>query len=115
MSRSEYYRQPLRLTDISYIEKHGEGATMKPWVWIIWIASGPLLGTIFQQLYIFVSVRSTSPPTILATYCPAASPIREDRGHHNIAGVRPCASHTDEGTGSELKASGRANGRDAHQ
>ena len=39
-----------------YMENKGEGAFVKPWVWILWIAGGPLIESVVFQLYIFLSV-----------------------------------------------------------
>ncbi|KAF7797042.1 hypothetical protein EIP86_008234 [Pleurotus ostreatoroseus] len=36
----------------------GEDATVKPWVWILWIVVGPLFQNIFFQLYIYLSTGS---------------------------------------------------------
>ncbi|KAH7073426.1 hypothetical protein BKA62DRAFT_734051, partial [Auriculariales sp. MPI-PUGE-AT-0066] len=35
----------------------GRDATVRPWVWIVWLAAGPLLGSIAMQWYIFVATR----------------------------------------------------------
>ena len=40
----------------SYLETHGEGAVVRPWVWIAYLFLGPALGTIVFQWYIFISV-----------------------------------------------------------
>ncbi|PSR71574.1 hypothetical protein PHLCEN_2v12546 [Hermanssonia centrifuga] len=43
---------------LNYLEQGGEGALVKPWVWIICIATGPLINTILFQLYNHVSAAS---------------------------------------------------------
>jgi hypothetical protein len=45
---------------LSYLEKGGEGAIVKPWFWIFFLFFGPLLNTVAFQLYIFLSVRFPS-------------------------------------------------------
>ncbi|KAH7102271.1 ATP-binding cassette transporter [Auriculariales sp. MPI-PUGE-AT-0066] len=42
---------------LAYIETGGRDATVRPWVWIVWLAAGPLLGSIAMQWYIFVATR----------------------------------------------------------
>jgi hypothetical protein len=39
-----------------YLENGGEGAIVKPWVWIILIAASPMCFSVLFQLYIFFSV-----------------------------------------------------------
>ena len=46
-----YARRLLR-----YLETHGEGAVVRPWVWIAYLFLGPALGTIAFQMYIFIAV-----------------------------------------------------------
>ena len=41
----------------SYLETGGKGATIRPWVWIIWLFMGPTVGSIAFQWYIFIAVR----------------------------------------------------------
>jgi hypothetical protein len=40
----------------SYLESGGEGAIVKPWVWILFIALSPISYAILWQLYIHLSV-----------------------------------------------------------
>ncbi|PSS08857.1 hypothetical protein PHLCEN_2v3472 [Hermanssonia centrifuga] len=40
---------------LHYLEQGGEDALVKPWVWIVCIATGPLINTVLFQLYIFLS------------------------------------------------------------
>ncbi|KAH7097832.1 ATP-binding cassette transporter [Auriculariales sp. MPI-PUGE-AT-0066] len=42
---------------LAYIETGGRDATVRPWVWIVCIAVGPLLGSIAMQWYIFIATR----------------------------------------------------------
>ncbi|KAI0068112.1 P-loop containing nucleoside triphosphate hydrolase protein [Artomyces pyxidatus] len=37
-----------------YLENNGEGATVRPWVWIAWLLIGPLISTLALQFYSFV-------------------------------------------------------------
>ncbi|KAH9986083.1 hypothetical protein BJV74DRAFT_845474 [Russula compacta] len=39
---------------LNYLETHGEGVVVRPWVWIACLFLGPVLGTIAFQWYIFV-------------------------------------------------------------
>ncbi|KAL0950640.1 hypothetical protein HGRIS_007428 [Hohenbuehelia grisea] len=40
---------------LNYIESHGEGAFIRPWVWISWLFVGPQIGSISMQWYIFIA------------------------------------------------------------
>ena len=39
-----------------YLETQGEGAVVRPWVWVSFLFLGPALGTIAQQRYYFIAV-----------------------------------------------------------
>ena len=39
-----------------YLETAGEGAVVRPWVWVTYLFLGPALGTIAFQWYIFIMV-----------------------------------------------------------
>jgi hypothetical protein len=39
-----------------YLENRGEGAVVRPWVWIAYLFLGPALGTICFQWYIYITV-----------------------------------------------------------
>lgn len=43
----------------SYLETGGKNATVRPYIWIIWLFVGPLVASIAIQYYIYVAV-STS-------------------------------------------------------
>ncbi|KIP05212.1 hypothetical protein PHLGIDRAFT_534838 [Phlebiopsis gigantea 11061_1 CR5-6] len=43
---------------LAYLETGGEGAVVKPWVWILWLGLGPISKTVFWELYLFLSTRS---------------------------------------------------------
>ncbi|KIM54250.1 hypothetical protein SCLCIDRAFT_1222221 [Scleroderma citrinum Foug A] len=43
---------------LEYLENGGEGATIRPWVWIVYIFAGQFLGSIIFQWYIFLATRS---------------------------------------------------------
>ncbi|KIP07615.1 hypothetical protein PHLGIDRAFT_413728 [Phlebiopsis gigantea 11061_1 CR5-6] len=43
---------------LNYLEHPGEGAFVRPWVWVLFIALGPLANTMFKELYLFSSTRS---------------------------------------------------------
>ncbi|KAK7694249.1 hypothetical protein QCA50_001429 [Cerrena zonata] len=40
-----------------YLENGGEGMTVRPFVWIVWLFLGPILGAIAVQWYIFIATR----------------------------------------------------------
>ncbi|KAH7930564.1 hypothetical protein BV22DRAFT_1124835 [Leucogyrophana mollusca] len=40
-----------------YLETGGEGAIVRPWVWIAWLFLGPTVGSLALQWYIFVTTR----------------------------------------------------------
>jgi hypothetical protein len=40
---------------LTYIETNGEGAIVRPWVWIAWLFIGPLVGSAAMQWYIFIN------------------------------------------------------------
>ncbi|KZV91533.1 P-loop containing nucleoside triphosphate hydrolase protein [Exidia glandulosa HHB12029] len=42
---------------LTYIESGGEGAVVRPWVWIVWLFLGPFLGSLVFECYIFVTTR----------------------------------------------------------
>ena len=42
---------------LAYLETGGEGAIVRPWVWILCLVLGPLGKTLFWELYQFLSVR----------------------------------------------------------
>lgn len=43
---------------LTYIETNGEGAVVRPWVWITWLFIGPIVGTLAMQWYIFTNTRT---------------------------------------------------------
>ncbi|EMD41587.1 hypothetical protein CERSUDRAFT_79219 [Gelatoporia subvermispora B] len=42
---------------LAYMETGGQGAVVYPWVWIMWLFFGPLIGSIAFQWYIFYTTR----------------------------------------------------------
>ncbi|RDX55372.1 hypothetical protein OH76DRAFT_1428233 [Lentinus brumalis] len=42
---------------LQYLESDGEGAFVRPWVWIAWLFIGPVLGSVAMQYYIFHTTR----------------------------------------------------------
>ncbi|KAJ3747371.1 multidrug resistance-associated ABC transporter [Lentinula detonsa] len=43
---------------LSYLEKGGEGATIRPWVWISWLFFGPTLKAVLFQLFTYIATRN---------------------------------------------------------
>ncbi|KAH9475153.1 ATP-binding cassette transporter abc4 [Psilocybe cubensis] len=41
-----------------YMETNGEGATIRPWFWILWLFAGPLIQSFSFQWYIFIATRT---------------------------------------------------------
>ncbi|EMD36164.1 hypothetical protein CERSUDRAFT_84254 [Gelatoporia subvermispora B] len=44
---------------LKYLETGGEGAVVRPWVWVSWLFFGPVIGTVAFQWYVFVGSRMT--------------------------------------------------------
>ncbi|KZV91873.1 hypothetical protein EXIGLDRAFT_675729 [Exidia glandulosa HHB12029] len=42
---------------LTFIESAGEGAVVRPWVWIIWLFLGPFLSSLVFECYAFVATR----------------------------------------------------------
>ena len=40
----------------SHLEHGGEGALLKPWFWILWVAMSPVAVALFGELFLFYSV-----------------------------------------------------------
>ncbi|KAI5124482.1 hypothetical protein M0805_008364 [Coniferiporia weirii] len=50
------YASPIGINRLlNYLETGGEGAVVRPWVWISWLFFGPFLGTVAMQYYIFLT------------------------------------------------------------
>ncbi|OCH85242.1 hypothetical protein OBBRIDRAFT_807663, partial [Obba rivulosa] len=45
---------------LAYLETGGEGAVVRPWVWISWLFLGPVVGSVTFQWYIFVGTDALS-------------------------------------------------------
>ncbi|KAH9939279.1 uncharacterized protein BXZ73DRAFT_99483 [Epithele typhae] len=43
---------------LNYLETGGVGAVVRPWVWILWLFLGPVVGSLAFQLYIFIQTRN---------------------------------------------------------
>ncbi|KAH7918845.1 hypothetical protein BV22DRAFT_1100101 [Leucogyrophana mollusca] len=41
-----------------YLETGGEGAVVRPWVWVTWLFLGPMTGSLALQWYIFIGTRT---------------------------------------------------------
>ncbi|KAH9967588.1 hypothetical protein BC827DRAFT_1264378 [Russula dissimulans] len=52
---------------LRYLETHGEGAVVRPWVWIVYLFLGPAIGTICFQWYIFISTATLMRFTAIGT------------------------------------------------
>ncbi|OCH84366.1 multidrug resistance-associated ABC transporter [Obba rivulosa] len=44
---------------LAYLETGGEGAVVRPWIWILWLFLGPVVGSLAFQRYVFVGTRMT--------------------------------------------------------
>lgn len=100
----------------SYLEHKGDlssqSALVRPWVWIIWIAMGPMVDTILLQLYELISVRTLlyhlthrSKPTY-----PTGRRSRPHRGAANRPPVRSLAPDPSEGRDRPQRRQGRRRG-----
>ncbi|KAH8986106.1 hypothetical protein EDB92DRAFT_2054957 [Lactarius akahatsu] len=56
-----------RLYFVSYLETHGEGAVVRPWVWVTYLFLGPALGTMAFQWYIFIATGTIVRVTAIVT------------------------------------------------
>ncbi|PPR05406.1 hypothetical protein CVT24_008020 [Panaeolus cyanescens] len=62
------FASPIGINRIlSYMESGGQGATMRPWFWILWIVLGPVFRTTLFQWYIFISTRTLARTEVLLT------------------------------------------------
>ncbi|KAF7977580.1 hypothetical protein HWV62_3166 [Athelia sp. TMB] len=43
---------------LTYLENRGEGATVRPWVWVAWLFLGPIIASIANQLNNYFSTRT---------------------------------------------------------
>ncbi|KAH9166805.1 hypothetical protein EDB89DRAFT_2245995 [Lactarius sanguifluus] len=66
---NQLLRYPFFVTRVpsSYLETRGEGAVIRPWVWVTYLFLGPALGTIAFQWYIFVSTGTLVRVTAIVT------------------------------------------------
>ncbi|TFK30740.1 ATP-binding cassette transporter [Coprinopsis marcescibilis] len=59
------FASPLGIKNLLYyLENNGDGATIKPWFWIVWLFLGPFVGSIAFQWYIYIATR-----TLVRTEC----------------------------------------------
>lgn len=52
----------------SYIETGGEGALIRPWVWVSWLFIGPVFGSLLFNYHNYVAVRKVPFPCQSSTY-----------------------------------------------
>ncbi|KAH8977506.1 hypothetical protein EDB92DRAFT_772241 [Lactarius akahatsu] len=52
---------------LRYLETRGEGAVVRPWVWVTYLFLGPALGTIAFQWYIFIATGTLVRVTAIVT------------------------------------------------
>jgi hypothetical protein len=53
------FARPLGINRLlNYLQERGEGAVVRPWMWIIILVAGPLIGSTAFQYYIFVATRT---------------------------------------------------------
>ncbi|KAH8986104.1 hypothetical protein EDB92DRAFT_1818416 [Lactarius akahatsu] len=66
---NQLLRYPFFLTHIlsSYLETRGEGAVVRPWVWVTYLFLGPALGTMAFQWYIFIATGTIVRVTAIVT------------------------------------------------
>ncbi|KAH9059056.1 hypothetical protein EDB87DRAFT_1577854 [Lactarius vividus] len=57
----------LACASFSYLETRGEGAVVRPWVWVAYIFLGPALGTIAFQCYNFIATGTLVRVTAIVT------------------------------------------------
>jgi hypothetical protein len=50
---------PLGLKQLlKYMESNGEGASVRPWVWIMWIFIGPVVSSLANEHYLYITGRT---------------------------------------------------------
>ncbi|KAH8997804.1 hypothetical protein EDB86DRAFT_2828663 [Lactarius hatsudake] len=64
---NQLLRYPFFVTVVSYLETCGEGAVVRPWVWVTYLFLGPALGTIAFQWYIFIATGTLVRVTAIVT------------------------------------------------
>jgi hypothetical protein len=47
---------------LGYLESGGEGAIVRPWVWVSWLFFGPFIGSLSIQYYVFINVSNLCHP-----------------------------------------------------
>lgn len=47
---------PIGINQLLKFLENGDGAVVKPWVWISWLFIAPIVGSIGMQWYIFIAV-----------------------------------------------------------
>ena len=43
-----------------YMQSGGEGSTVRPWVWILWLLMGPTINSIISQMNFYLVVRHST-------------------------------------------------------
>ncbi|KAF8957025.1 multidrug resistance-associated ABC transporter [Flammula alnicola] len=62
------FASPIGIYQIlNYLETGGVGASIRPWVWIIWLFMGPMIQSFSFQWYIFVATRTLALTEVLVT------------------------------------------------
>ncbi|KZT67587.1 P-loop containing nucleoside triphosphate hydrolase protein [Daedalea quercina L-15889] len=71
------FASPLGIKNLlGYLETDGEGAVVRPWVWISWLFIGPMTGSVALQWYIFTSTRTLVRTTGIITQLVFAHALR---------------------------------------
>ncbi|THH33272.1 hypothetical protein EUX98_g944 [Antrodiella citrinella] len=52
---------------LNHLETGGEGAIVKPWVWMIWLLLGPMLGAVFIGWYQYIETRTLNQAQAILT------------------------------------------------
>ncbi|TFY70118.1 hypothetical protein EVJ58_g61 [Rhodofomes roseus] len=62
------FASPLGIRNLlRYLEADGQGAVVRPWVWISWLFIGPMVGSVALQCYIFTTTRMLVRTTSIIT------------------------------------------------
>ncbi|KZT65009.1 P-loop containing nucleoside triphosphate hydrolase protein, partial [Daedalea quercina L-15889] len=70
-------KNPLGIKNLlGYLETDGEGAVVRPWVWISWLFIGPMIGSVALQWYIFTTTRMLVRTTGIITQLVFAHALR---------------------------------------
>lgn len=75
-----------------FLEPGGEDTNIKPWVWILWLGAGPIVGSMCNQIYIYLQV----PCPLLSRCYSFITPMQESECRPRSSyshSTNPCTFH----------------------